>query len=150
MKSAVTALIAVVVVVLLLECAWMIGLLGFHYPLVIQDEPLLHPQKVIGVQGTNLILESGAVLAIDTLEASDISNKLRQSRFEIDVDRTHGAAVAIWARQDGWVCGAPWAQPIRIPLIGDKTYRNRRQIIAVGAYLDPEGQQDGAANSHRR
>ena len=144
------AIIALSVVLLLTVCAFvcasMIGVVGFHYPRVIPNEPLRQPQKVISVQGTNLFLESGTIIAIDTLEASDISNKLHQSGFEIDVEDSSGGPVAIYARQDGWVCGTPWAQPIRIPLIPDTTYRNRRELIALGSYLISNGQQVAAAN----
>ncbi len=137
-------IIATILIVgaLLVVSASMIGLIGFHYPDVVQDEPLRNPQKVVRVEGTNIHLESGAIVALDGLDTLEISNKLKQSAFEIDIEGTNKEPVAIWARQDGWVCGTPWAQPIRIPLIRDTTYKNRRELIAVGSYqnaknLDP-------------
>ena len=39
---------------------------------------------------------------------------------------------AISARQDGWVCGTPWAQPIVIPIFPVVVYRNRRELVALG------------------
>jgi hypothetical protein len=141
----ITATILIVAVLLIL-CASMIGMVGFHYPHVIQDEPLQHPQNVLRVEGTNIVLESGAMIALDQVDASGISNKLKQSAFQVDIEGAKGGPVGIWARQDGWICGTPWAQPIRIPLIRDTTYKNRRELIAVGSYLESGGQQDGAAN----
>ena len=48
----------------------MIGLVGFHYPYVTQDEPLRDPQKVLRVEGTNIFLESGAAIALDQIYAA--------------------------------------------------------------------------------
>jgi hypothetical protein len=137
------------VAALLLVCALMMGMAGVHYPRIIRDEPLQHPQTVVRIEGTNLVLESGAIIAFDGIEAASISNKLQQSEFAVDIDGAQGEALAIWARQDGWVCGTPWAQPIRIPLIRDTTYKNRRQMIAVGSYVRSGGQQDGSADGSR-
>ncbi len=144
MKIVATILI---VVALLVVTASVIGLIGFHYPDVVQDEPLRNPQKVVRVEGTNIYLESGAIVALDGINTLEISNKLRQSAFEIDVEGTNKEPVAIWARQDGWVCGTPWAQPIRIPLIRDTTYKNRRELIAVGSYVDSNDRRGGAADA---
>jgi hypothetical protein len=135
-----------VVAVLLIFCASMIGMVGFHYPHVIQDEPLQNPQKVLRVEGPNIFLESGAIIALDHVDASSISNKLDQSAFRVDIEGAKGGPLAIWARQDGWICGTPWAQPIRIPLIRDTIYKNRRELIAVGSYVESGGQQSGPAN----
>jgi hypothetical protein len=143
MKLAATLLIAFV---LLIACASVTGIVGFHYPHVIQDEPLHHPQKVTRVDGKNIILESGIVIALDGTQASDISNKLWQSAFKIDIEGSKTGPVAIWARQDGWICGTPWAQAIRIPLIGDTTYKNRRELIAVGDYVEPLANNRTATN----
>jgi len=134
----------VVTVLVVVVFGSMIGLVGFHYPSVIQDEPLRNPQKVLRVEGTNIFMEGGAVIALDQVYASGLCNKLKQSGVQIEVEGARGEPVAIFARQDGWVCGTPWAQPIRIPLIPDRIYKNRRELVAVGVLVG--GQPEGAAN----
>ncbi len=146
MKIASYVLAIGIVLVGLLAVGSRFGLVGFHYPYVILNEPLRSPQKVLRVEGGNIILENGQVIALDERYASDINSKLIQSGFEIDIHGSKGEPVAIFARQNGWVCGTPWAQMIRIPLIRDTTYKNRRQLVAVGTYVESGGQQDGAAN----
>jgi hypothetical protein len=126
-----------------------LGLVGFHYPRVVQNEPLRNPQTVVHLDGADLALQSGAVITVEAMDSLEISNKLSQSAFQIDVESGNDGTVAIYARQNGWVCGTPWAQPIRIPLIRDTVYRNRRHLIALGSYVGPSSQPDGAANRSR-
>ena len=132
-----------------------IGVIGWHYPYVIEDEPLRNPQKVIRVDDFCIYMANGAVIRVAG-GALDNSNMLSQSRFEADVIpwandfisderkfyKSLGLSlrprqpVEIWARQDGKICRTPWAQPIRIPLIRDTVYKNRRQLVSVGEQYD--------------
>ncbi len=140
-----------VVAALLLAGGSFLGVVGFHYPRVIQNEPLKNPQKVVSVHGTDIVLERGAVISIhpvtgvDTTEASQISNLLNQTAFEIEVE-DRGGPIAIYGRQNGWICGTPWAQPVRIPLIPDQVYKNRKRLIGLGSYVQSESQRNGPAN----
>jgi hypothetical protein len=143
MRAALTCL---AIVVLLAAGGSALGLVGFHYPRVVQNEPLRNPQTVVRLDGIDLGLQSGAIIRVEAMESLEISNKLSQSAFEIDVESGKDETVAIYARLNGWVCGTPWAQPIRIPLIRDTVYRNRRQLIGFGSYVRPHSQPDGAAN----
>jgi hypothetical protein len=113
-------------------------IIGLHYPNVVQNEPLQNPQKVLRIDGTNIFLQNGAILAIDSEDPLELSNKLVQSNFEIDIEGPKEELVAIFARQNGWICGTPWAQPICIPLIKDKVYKNRRARIAIARYESKE------------
>ena len=137
----IVAFILVVIVI-----AFILGLVGFTYPRVVRDEPLHHPLRVVKIEGTNIVLESGRLIALEGMTAADITNKLQQSDFHVDVEPGHGGSVAIWARQTGWICGTPWAQPIRIPLVPVTVHKNRRKLIAVGSYIRESGQPDGTAN----
>lgn len=117
------------------------GVVGFHYAGIIQNEPLKNPQKVLSIRGDEIVLQGGSVIRIDDADISQISNKLSQAAFEVDLEGgDHGNAVGIYGRQNGWVCGTPWAKPIRIPLIRDRVYKNRRQLITLGWYVEPETQ----------
>jgi len=111
------------------------GLIGFHYAHVVQNEPLRNPQRVVRLDGVELALQNGAVIRVEALDTGEMSNKLSQSAFEIDVESGKEETLGIYARQNGWVCGTPWAQPIRLPIIRDTVYRNRRVLIAFGSYV---------------
>jgi hypothetical protein len=139
------AIFSLAVVALLVIAAVGTGLVGFHYPKVVVDEPLQNPQKVTRIDGTNIFLQDGRVIAIGSADSLEISNRLSQSSFQIDLERTKGETAVIWARQNGWICGTSWAQPIRIPVIRDTVYKNRRQLIATGSY-GATSQPDDAAN----
>src|SRR4051812_43856517 len=136
-----TLFITLAVATVLIVGCLMFGVIGFHYPKVIQNEPLHNPQKVVRIIGSDVVMQNGAVLRIDNMDASEISNKLSQSTFEVELDGgPNGEPVAVWARQKGWVCGTPWAQPIVIPLIRDTVYKNRRCVVASGRYVQSNTQ----------
>ena len=137
-----------ILTVLLLLGGSLTGVVGFHYPSITQNEPLKNPQKVLSIHGAEIVLQNGRVVRIDDADISQISNKLSQAAFEIDLEGgDHGGAVGIYGRQNGWVCGTPWAKPIRIPLIRDRVYKNRRQLIALGWYVQSQSQAGGANGS---
>ena len=119
----------------LIALAWFSGLVGFHYPHVIKNEPLKAPVKVMRVDEQKLFLEDGRTIEVETYPGEDLTKQLSQSDFMIDVEPAADGLVNIYARQDGWICGTPWAQAIRIPIFRDKVYKNRRELIAVGRIL---------------
>ena len=143
MKAFVTILIAVAVIVL----ACVSGLVGFHYPHVIQNEPLHHPVAVVRVESNRLWLEDGRVLRLDGADSSQISNKLSQSEFRVDIEKGADGFLGIYARQNSWVCGTPWAQPIRIPIIRDTVYENRRELIAIAEIVKDGSQPPSVATA---
>lgn len=116
--------------------AWMMGIVGVHYPVVVQDEPLHHPVKVVSVVESRLVLANGQVIAVEGTDKARLDKQLSQSGYEVDVEEESGTGstgiTRIYARQDGWICGTPWAQPIKIRLIPQMVYRNRRQQIGFG------------------
>jgi hypothetical protein len=124
-------IVVLVVVIFMPVAAWALGIVGIHYAVVVRDQPLVHPVRVVRVEGSVLKLADGQVIAIDGSDAERLNKQLGQSGYEIDVEGD-GSAVSVYARQDGWICGTRWAQPIRVPLIADTVYMNRREIIAVG------------------
>jgi hypothetical protein len=124
----------------------MSGLIGFHYPRVIENEPLKDPHKVVRFEGTNLFLEDGAMIALGPFGSERLGDQLKKANFEIDIERDADGSCSVLSRQPGWICGTPWTQPIRIPLIADTVYRNRRELIAIGSYVAPKGQTGAAAN----
>jgi hypothetical protein len=126
--------------VLLLAAAWAVGLVGFRYPHIVQRDPLRHPYKVAGLQGTNMVLADGRIIAFQASYPSGFSNALSQSEFEVDLDSRGTSGVAIYARHMTMICGTPWAQPILIPVIRDTVYKQHRELIALGTYVTTNGQ----------
>lgn len=129
---------AVGTVFLLLVIAAALGMVGFHYPHVVQDQPLNDPVAVLDVESNRLFLADGRVIEADVDSEQDITNQLAQSDFMIDVEQGQDGFVGIYARQDGWICGTPWAQPILIPAFRDTVYRNRRELIMIGTIVGEE------------
>ena len=132
---------------LLLVIAAALGMVGFHYPHVVQDQPLNDPVAVLHVESNRLILADGRVIEADLDSEQDITNQLAQSDFMIDVERGQDGFVGIYARQDGWICGTPWAQPILIPVFRDTVYRNRRELITIGTVIGEQPTNGGRLRS---
>ncbi|WP_146534829.1 hypothetical protein [Rubripirellula reticaptiva] len=119
---------------LVLIVASLVGVVGFHYPNVIENEPLNDPIKVLRVEGNHLHLADSRIIEIQNASDEALTKAIAESDFLVDVEGS-GSLVTVHARQDGWVCGTPWAQPIRIPLFADTVYRNRRDLIAIGEFV---------------
>ena len=129
MKKIVACVVTAAIVLFVL--AWLVGVVGFHYAHVIENEPLIAPVEVTNVDGNRLVLADGRALEVDAFPGQ-LTDLLSQSDFMIDLETEGEDAVLIYARQDGWICGTRWAQPIRIPIFRDTVYKNRRQLIAHG------------------
>jgi len=65
----------------------------------------------------------------------------------IDVEEHDNGFVEVYGRQNGWICGTPWVQPIRIPIIRDTVYKNRRELIAIGKLKKGNSQEDAATDA---
>ena len=120
---------------ILLVIASALGMVGFHYPHVIRDQPLNDPVKVLRVESNRLFLADNRIIEVDLYPKQEITNQFAQSDFMIDVEHGRDGIVGIYARQNGWICGTPWAQPIRIPIFRDTVYRNRRELITIGKII---------------
>ena len=124
------------VILLLGLLAWSTGILGFSYPEIIENQPLLNPVKVVQVVSNRFMLEDHRMVEVETTPGIDITNQLAESGYMIDLELNKGSLIGIYARQDGWVCGTRWAQPIRIPIFPTKVYKNRRELIAIGNRIE--------------
>jgi len=119
----------------LLVFAASLGIVGFRAPRVVQNQPLMAPIRVVSIDGAKLVLEDKRIIQTEPYSGQDLSNQLSQSDFMVDLEPGAGETVGVYARQTGWICGTPWAQPIRIPIIRDTVYKNRRQLIATGEFI---------------
>lgn len=121
----------IAVATLLLAAASVTGIVGFRYPHVLEDEPLRDSIKVFRIEGNEIHLADSRVVVVGTAVEDELRGAVAESELFVDVE-VDRAFATVYARQDGWVCGTPWAQPIRIPVFRDTVYRNRRQVIAFG------------------
>src|SRR5215510_13694981 len=97
----------VAILVFGLVICWAVGLVEFTYPRVVQNEPLLHPQKVRSLDGSNMVLSTGEVIGLwpryhsersDREIFSGISNQVSRGGFEVDVDPKGGGRLEIFVR----------------------------------------------------
>ena len=122
---------------LVLTVASLSGVIGLRYPRVIENEPLDNPIKVLRVDGSRLHLSDSRIIETKGPTVESLAKAISESDFYVDVEGS-GSLITVHARQDGWICGTPWAQPIRVPIFPDTVYRNRRELIAVGEFVSPE------------
>lgn len=136
-----------------LAVCWFAGFVEFTYPHVVPNEPLLHPQKVAAIDGTNIVLESGEIIALWLAHSSersleeispDLSNQVSRSDFEVDVDPRKGERVEIYVRWPRKFRDS--VPPFTIPIIRETVGRKYRKPLAFGTYLRTNGQPNGAAN----
>jgi len=148
------AALIVGVLVLGLAICWAAGLVEFSYPNVVPNEPLLHSQKVRSLVGTNMVLESGEIIALSPRYASersseeislDISNQVSRGGFEVDVEpKRGGERVEIYVR---WLRKfRDSAPPFTISVIPETVGRKYRKAVAFGTYLGTNSQPSGAAD----
>ena len=123
------------------------GLIGIHYPHVVENQPLESPIKVVRIDGQNLTLSDGRVIIIDEETGRNWRAVLSESDNMIDVEEHDDGLVEVYGRQNGWICGNPWVQPIRIPIIRDTVYKNRRELIAIGKLKKGNSQQDALTDA---
>ncbi len=120
----------------LLALMIMTDMIGFHYPVFVDGEPLNDPVKVIKWDVENMHLEDGRIIAIKP-RVRDMAEYLRESNSQIELGNVEGHLL-IWGRKRAMICGTRWFQTIRIPLIPDKVALHWREVIAFGTYVDAE------------
>ncbi len=137
------------VVGLAICCA--LDLIKFTKVIPVANEPLRHPIRVKQVNGTNLVLENGKIVRLNSM-FSDISNQLFRSDFQVDVEQgdTNGPGLfEIQAgntnRVDIYVRRPSRREFIRplsftIPLVRRTAGTNHRAWIAYGEYVSTSSQ----------
>ena len=129
-------LYAIVVIMFLLFIGMGTGLVGITYPIVIEDQPFTNPCKVQKVVEHEMFLEDGRIVVLDRPEG--IKEILAYSKHTIELHEDENNSVLIVARRNGWVCGTPWAKLIRIPIIGEKVYKNKLEPFSHGWLIPKE------------
>jgi hypothetical protein len=146
------AVILVVAIAIGFAICWAAGIVEFTYPNIVPNEPLLCPQKVSRLDGTNMILESGDVIALLPRHPSersageiysDISNQVVRSGFEVDVEPKGKDRVEVFVRHPRKFRDT--VPPFTVPLFRQTVGKMYREAVALGMYVIPNSQQDGAA-----
>jgi hypothetical protein len=136
-----------------LAACWMLGWVEFTYLNIVPNEPLLHPRKARELQGTNMVMQDGQIIALwpkypserSTEEIyGDISNQLSRSDFQVDVDSKDGQ-LEIYVRKHRKF--RDYAPPFTIPLIRQTVGKNRRELLAYGAYVQTNVQPESSTNA---
>jgi hypothetical protein len=118
---------AIFVILLILASA--LNIVQFHYPRIIESDPLLAPIRVVSATGNTLTLADGRRLAVQTDEPLD--EALKVSDFRIDIEPTVGREFALHVKRRGWICGTPYMSLITIPLIPDDVSINHRGFLGT-------------------
>jgi hypothetical protein len=152
--KAVTAVIGSIVLVLSL--CWALGFVEFTYPRIIANQPLRNPRKVARIAGPNIIVEGGRIIALSSPKTTELlpeemwiemSNQVRRSGFEVDVEPGKGHEVTLYVRWPRKFRDS--APPFTIPLIPETVGRSYRKRLALGTFVETNSQPEGAANVSR-
>lgn len=148
-----TAICVLGILAIGLALCWTAGLVEFTYLNVVQNEPLQHPRKVEVIDGTNMVLENGEMVSFWPSDSSDrskeelyseISNLVSRSDFQVDIETNKAGSLAILVRRHRKFRDT--VPPFVIPLVRETVGRQRRGVVAFGAYRSTNSQPNGAAN----
>lgn len=117
----------------LLLVGYPIGLVGFRYPRIIENQPLRDPQPIAEIRGNRIELRNGRVFeVIDDYAGEEWPISDAAIHRQIDIESDFGDdGFILYGNRVGWICGTPWPQLIKIPIFRDDVYRNRREPIAL-------------------
>jgi hypothetical protein len=148
-----TAILVLGILAVGLALCWAVGLVEFTYLNVVPNEPLQHPRKVQVIDGTNMVLESGEMISFWPSDSSDrskeelyleISNMVSHSDFQIDIETNKAGSLDILVRR--YRKFRDTVPPFVIPIVRETVGRQRRGVVAFGAYTPMSSQPNGAAN----
>ena len=107
------------------------GWIGISYPVRVDNTALNSPVKVERITGRQVELVDGRVITLS--DDQEWKDRIAYSKNWVDLEGDpEGPEVWIYGDRNMIICGTPWAQPIRIPIIPNRFPKNHRQLIAVG------------------
>src|SRR5262245_8023178 len=89
-----------------------LGIIQFHYPRAVENDPLLSPFSVSSVIGDNLILEDGRRFQVLGSRES-LDTVVEESQYRVDLE-PDGDDIYVFVKRRGWICGTPWVALIQI------------------------------------
>lgn len=120
--------------ILLLAISILTGIVGISYPRISENQPLLHPIKVSYLDTSTLRLPDGRLIELQGSPAGGETwpSILEKNNYLVDLEPEDGGDIAIYGSVRSSICGTPWAQPIRIPLIAVDLKQYRRECLGYG------------------
>jgi hypothetical protein len=114
-----TLLIATAVFALIIKTEGF-GLVGFHYPRWIDNEPLNNPVKVVSMTQKELHLEDGRIVAI-TWRPDVLKDAIHESGDLIELATDNKSAEGmIYVKRRFTRCGTPWVRLINFRWFPDE------------------------------
>ncbi len=125
------------------------GLLQITYFRAVDNDPLLAPVDVRLVEGNTFVLADGRKFTVDYWrDGESLEETIRLSDYRVDVEAIEGQDSIIYAKGRRFICGTAWANGlIRIPLIPDDVYVNRRKMVGYAQSVS-SNPAPGFENSH--
>ena len=122
------------------------GLIGISYPVRVDVTSLSSPIKVKRFTENQIELVDGRVITLSDASADhEWQDRIVYSKNLVDLEGdSDGPDVWIYGDRKFKLCGTPWAQPLRIPIIPIRIHMNSRDLIAVGK-ITKRAEQRGAA-----
>lgn len=112
--------------------ASLFGIVQFHYPRAVENDPLLAPVKVETILGETIVLEDGRSLHIDYFGSEPLEEVIEGSDYRVDIETEsvgEHSMTTIYVKHRSWICGTSWVAFINIPLIPDDIPINHRKNI---------------------
>jgi hypothetical protein len=114
------------------------GLVGLHYPRVLENDPLEAPVRVLSVQGDILRLEDGRVLRVTNMwRESSLAEAVAESDNRVDLVQEEGVTgLVLFGKQRLHIHGNSSFHIINIRLIPHDVPGNSREPLGVAVEED--------------
>lgn len=113
--------------------AWCFGLIGIHYPCLVDNQALENPLKVEVLNGDIMVLDDGRRIQLEGCWCDGgWELALEESGQLIEVEHD-GDDLIIFGNLRRSVCGTPWVNLINLPLIEVELPKNQRQVMGWGS-----------------
>jgi hypothetical protein len=90
-------------IVVILVTASALRIIQFHYPRIIENNPLLAPIQVVSVTNNALELADGRRLIVEYIE-EPLADVIRGTNHRVDIE-VDGSSYLIYVQRRGWICG---------------------------------------------
>ncbi len=111
-----------------------VGIVGFHYIRLVENEPLSHPVRVTAWSAQQLDLEDGRVISFAEPDNYWQEPEIREPYCMVEVKPLAGDVVGIYIKRRTFICGtgAPW---LTIPLVAVEIPKYQRKELALMGQL---------------
>ncbi len=134
----------IAVAVISLFFAWTIDqlrkgrpLVVFEYPVVVENEPLIHPIRLVAVETDDLVLQDGRKIRLENGPYYDGYFGFGDpgQTVYVDVETASDGLITVHGLKSSFVCGncsRRGVLPLRIPLFARTVCWNHRSLVGTG------------------